>query len=70
MLINRIGGGGEKPTQEKTVTPNASGFEVVPDEGFNISKVTVNGDSVPMNAPTSTMKHADTLTVNWNKRNL
>ena len=30
--------------------------------------VTVNGDSVPMNAPTNTIKHAATLTVSWNNK--
>ena len=31
--------------------------------------VTVSGDSVPMKAPMSTMRHAVTLTVSWNSRN-
>ena len=30
--------------------------------------VTVNGDSVPINAPTNTIKHAATLTVSWNNK--
>ena len=31
--------------------------------------VTVNGDSVPINAPNKTMKQAATLTVSWNSKN-
>ena len=35
----------EKPTQSKTVTPTASGFRVLPDDGKVLSSVVVNGDS-------------------------
>ena len=35
------------------------------DQTYN---VTVKGDSVPMKAPTRTIKHAETFTVNWNNK--
>ena len=58
-LVEGYGKGEETPTQEKTVDITENGTtEVLPDEGFALSKVTVNtnvasvGDAPKLNAPT------------------